>query len=380
MDNRLTNIEQQLIAVATDFVAAHDDALDATNAVPTFPTALYQAAAAQGLSAIQVPTSHQGKGLGFRCKMRVAEELAKRSMAFSFSLINTHNAAAKLADCASAEFAAQWVPALIACEQFGATALTEPHTGSDFAAIKTHAQRIDNGWRLNGEKAWITNAAFANVFITYAQTDASKGWRGIACFAVDANQAGFTRTPPLKLFGGNAIGAGGFRLDDYLVADAALIHAPGDAFKAALGSINGARTYVAAMCCAMLEDSLARATHYGQQRTAFGKRLLDNQGLRWMLADVATEVEAMRALTYRAAEFVETNDPQAIVAAAHAKKYAARTAEKRILDCIQAMGANGLLVDHQLGEHLACAKIANYADGSSEIQNERIATLLFDGR
>jgi alkylation response protein AidB-like acyl-CoA dehydrogenase len=377
-DQRLGAQEQALIATAKTFARDMRKRLRTPTADGLVAPELYVEAARAGLAAVQVAPSYGGHGFGFRCKMRVAEELAKASMPFSFSLINTHNAAAKLAQFASAELASAWLPKLLSCSAFGATALTEPHTGSDFAAITTNATKTAEGWQLSGAKAWITNAAFADIFVTYAQTDPSLGWRGIACFAVDANAAGFIRSAPFALFGGNGIGAGGFVLENSFVPDTALIHPPGEAFKAALGSINGARTYVAAMCCAILQDALDTAIAYGRERQAFGKRLLDNQGLRWLLADATTELEAMRALTYKAAELVEINSPEAVIAAAHAKKYAARIAQTRILDCIQAMGANGMLVEHGLGEHLAHAKIANYVDGSTEIQNERIAAILFD--
>lgn len=377
-DEQLTADELTLVTataqLANDLDASGSGRVDATR----ISSSWYTRAAELGLTRIQVPVANGGLGYSYLCKLAIACSLSRVCMPFAFSLINTHNATAKLADYGHAQHIKNLLPDLLATRRFGATALTEPQAGSDFSAIKTSAERSGDGWVLNGEKAWITNAAFADVFICYVQTDAAAGWRGIACFVVDGTRAGFERVPQFELFGANAIGTGGFRLVNYEASDADMIHPPGEAFKAALGSINGARTYVAGMCVAMLGDALASAVDYLREREAFGAPLLEKQGLRWSLADIATDLEAATELTAKAARAVQAGSKDAILAAAHAKKYAARVTEQHILGCIQAMGANGLLASHGLGQHLVCAKLANYVDGSTEIQNERIATLLFD--
>ena len=160
-----------------------------------------------------------------------------------------------------------------------------------------------------------------------------------------------------------------------------LLSPAGEAFIAALSSVNGARTYVAAMCCAMVEATLAIAVRYGAEREAFGKPVIAHQGLAWKLAGVQNRLEAAQLLTERAVSAVtaslRTGDASgAILPAAHAKKFATETAEADIATCIQAMGAEGLRSDHPGGHHLAGARIANYVDGSTEIQTDRIARSL----
>ena len=332
------------------------------------------AAAKAGLLGLEVPQAMGGEGLGFRAKMAMAEALAAESWDFAFSLVNTQNVGAKLARDSAPALAQTYVPALMRGERVGATALTEPGAGSDFAAIRTRAVAEGDGWRLDGEKAWITNAAVADVFVTYVQTDPEKGWRGVACFLVDGTRAGFSRAPVEALSGGMAIGAGGFRLDGYRASAAEMLHPPGEAFKQAMGSVNGARTYVAGMCCAMVEKCLGVAIDYGKARSAFGRPIIANQGLRWLLADVATDLEAARLLVDKAAALVEQGTDAAL-AAAHAKKFATRMAVVRISDCMQAMGAAGLREDYPFLRHLASARVANYTDGSTEMQNERIAAI-----
>jgi alkylation response protein AidB-like acyl-CoA dehydrogenase len=139
----------------------------------------------------------------------------------------------------------------------------------------------------------------------------------------------------------------------------------------ALAGINGARTYVAAMCCGMLQASLETAVRYTQQRRTFGQAVIEHQGVRWKLVDAATDLEAARLLTYRAARLIDEGG-DAVLPAAHAKKFATEMALRRIADCIQAMGANGLRAEYPLARHLAGAKIAAYTDGSIEMMNERI--------
>lgn len=376
--SELSEDERQLVDSANHFARREvEPVLAQAESTGRFSPELYQAAADAKLNAIQVPVSHGGLGFSYRCKMAVAEAISQTSMAFAFSLVNTHNTIAKLAVDAP-QIAARYVPQMLKAERFGATALTEPHAGSDFSAIKTTATRVADGWSLTGEKTWITNAGFANLFVTYAQTDAAKGWRGIACFLVDATEDGCEISPTIDVFGGQSIATGGFKLKGHFVPADRVIHAPGEAFKAALGSINGARTYVAAMCCGMVTDALETAKTYLGERQAFGDALIKQQGLRWRLADVATDLEAARFLTYEAARLVELGSNDAVLAAAMAKKFAPTMAEKRLLECIQALGANGLRTEHRLGHHLACAKISGYIDGSTEIQTERIAALLLD--
>jgi len=332
------------------------------------------AAAAIGLTGLEVPIKWGGLGLGYRIKAQVAEILGAADFGFTMSLLNTHNIAAKLAREAPPQLARQYLPDLLAGQRLGCTALTEPGAGSDFGAIVTLATRTPQGWRLDGAKAWITNAAEAEVIVLYAQTDAGSGGRGIACFLVDARRAGFMREPAFALTGQHAIGAGGFRLQGYVAADEEMLQPPGRAFKSALASINGARCYIAAMCNGMVGEALRVALAYGQQRQAFGKPLAGHQGWRWRLAEAGTELAASRLLVAQAAEQIEAGT-DAQLSAAQAKLFATRMAERQLPALSQAMGAEGLRESHPFGRHLAGARVASFVDGSSEMLLERIAAL-----
>lgn len=333
------------------------------------------AAAAAGLTRLQVPVEHGGLGLSFACKVQVAELLAAADFGFTMSWINTHNAAAALARQAQPAVAARWVPELVSGRSLGCTALTEPGAGSDFAAITTRATRVSGGWRLDGAKAWITNAAEARVVVLYAQTEPGAGARGVAGFVVESDREGFSREPAFALGGQHSIGAGGFRLQGYVARDDELLHAPGLAFKAALGSINGARTYIAAMCCGMVAEALRVASAHGEQRRTFGRPLADHQGWRWRLAEAASELQACRLMVAQAAALVDAGQ-DAQLAAAQAKLLSTRMADRQLPALAQAMGAEGLREHHPFARHLMGARVAGFVDGSTEMLLERIGAIL----
>lgn len=372
LDEILTREERGVVAKAKAFAETHV----APNAARWewdrhYPLETIRLACAEGLNTIELARQHGAQGLSFSCKLRAFEEIARADFAFAFALINHHNACARFARDGQPAHVARLLPRMINGEVIGCAGLSEPGVGSDFGGLEMMAVKVEGGWKLNGAKAWITNAAVAGLSIVYAQTDKGKGYRGIACFAIEAERPGFRREKPFELHGGHAIGVGGFELVDYIAPDEALLKPPGEGFKAALAGINGARAYVAAMCCGMLQASLETAVRYTQQRQTFGKPVIEHQGVRWKLVDAATDLEAARLLSYRAARLIDEG-ADAVMPAAYAKKFATDIAVRRIADCIQAMGANGLRADYPLARHLAGAKIAAYTDGSIEMMNERI--------
>ena len=370
--NGPTTSEQRLIDAAHRFVAAHvtPHVVDWAHGLGDTRSVLPEAARA-GLLGLEVPVANGGEGLSFGCKCRVAEILAA-DFGLAMSVINTHNVANHLARAASPAVVERYVPALLAGERTGCTALTEPGAGSDFSAITTSARSVGVEWRLDGEKTWIVNATHADVMVVYAQTDPNGGAGGIAAFVVDGSREGFVRSPRLASDAARGIDAGGFVLRGYRALDNELLHSPGQAFKAALTSINGARVYVAAMCCGMVAQCLQVASGYGAQRRAFGKTLHEHQGWRWNLADAAIDLEAARLLVDAAASRID-NGEDAQTAAAAAKVFATRMASRHIAALMHAMGAEGLLERHPFVRHLTAAQVATLVDGSTEMLLERVA-------
>lgn len=328
-----------------------------------------------GLNGMQVSPERGGAGASFFAKVAVAETIARVCFPCAFALINMQGSVTRIEREGTGEQIARYLPALMKGSLIGAPSLSEPGAGSDFAAIGTLAAKAPGGWELNGEKAWITNGAIANLAVVYAQTEPGAGGRGIASFIVDLEAPGVERLPAYELIGGAAIGACGLRLRRVRVADRDLFAPPGQAFKKALRSVSAARVYVSAMTCAVVETALRTAVAYAGERHSFGRPLLEHQGLKWSLVDVATDLEAARLLTLQGADAV-AHGADAQVEAALAKKFSAQMAARSVIACMQAMGAAGLFQRHGFARLLASARIAAYVDGTTEMQNERIGAAL----
>lgn len=364
---------QYLVLNAAKFVQTHlSDHADLHCAPNEVARERVLAAASAGLTAIEVPSAFGGAEAPFSAKLAVARILSQADFGVAMSIINTQNVAADIAQWMSVDVAARYLPGLIAGVHIGCTALTEPQAGSDFSAIKMTAQRISNGWRLNGEKIWIINAQIADLILVYAQTDTALGAKGIAGFLIDTSRTGFVRSAGSQSKNTATLMSGGFVLNDYVVHEDEMIHAPGLAFLRALESINGARLYVAGMCCGMVQECLNIATRYGLTRKTFGKALHGHQGWRWTLAEAAVDLEAAQALVQRGGQAIDLGEDAQDIAA-KAKLFATRMAQKHIAALMHAMGAEGLLDIYPFSRHLYAAHIATLTDGSTEMLLERVS-------
>jgi alkylation response protein AidB-like acyl-CoA dehydrogenase len=343
-----------------------------------FDRARLREAAAMGLTGVQIPVALGGLGLDFSDKAELASLLAEADFGFALSLINTHGVAWTLQRWLAPEIAERWLPGLLSADRLGCTALTEPGVGSDFGAISTLARRDGEGWILDGHKAWIINAVAADVVVVYAQTEPGTGARGIAGFVVDATQPGFERGPPLGGPWAASAGVGGFRLEGYRARAEDLIHPPGQAFRRAMESINGARTYVAAMCCGMLRRGIRIALEYGTQRNTFGRPLAEHQGWRWPLVDAEIELQASEALVQQACRAIDASRPAERLAA-QCKIAATRAATRHLPHLLHALGAAGLDPSVPLARHVQAAQMASLVDGSTEMLMERVFLALRTG-
>jgi alkylation response protein AidB-like acyl-CoA dehydrogenase len=363
---------ERAIAWATDSVAPLAERWETER---RFAAEAFAAAGDARLTGLLVPTEHGGDGLGPVAMARIVEEAAAVDLAAAFPLVVHNNLAAAVARQGSDELRSRYLSDLVAGRRLGAFLLTEPGVGSDAGAITTVATRNGGGWTLDGSKAWVTSAAAADVLSVYANTDPESGHRGIAAFLVDADAPGVVHEPTYALFGGHGMGTGGFVFEGCAVEDGAMLVPPGEGFRAAMEGIDLARLLVGAMCCGMMRAGLATASDYVIARQAFGRPIADLQAVRFKLADVATDLEASRLLTYRAARTLQ-DGADATISAAHAKKFATRAAEKRLAECMQVMGAAGARRDHCLPRHLAAARLTNYMDGATEIQDVVISRSL----
>ena len=368
--------EQDIITAATRFA---DEVIapqaEQWNENHRIPDSVYRQAGALGLCRLIVPKSRGGLGLSVTAMASVMQVLASRCFATAFSLVVHNNLAGRIARSEPNGVLNAVLEELKTGATIGAFLLTEPDVGSDATAITTRARKCSGGWRVTGAKAWASNGGIANALSVYAQTEPGSGAKGIGCFLVDATAAGVDRQANYELLGGHALATAGFDFEDVFVADDAVLVAPGEAFRAAMQGIDLARINVAAMCCGMMQNSLDVALDYVKSRPAFGGKIGDFQGIQWMLADVATDLAAAQLLAFEAARACDA-DGSAPIASAHAKKFATRAALQRIADCMQVMGAKGLSREHSLPRHLAAAKMAQFLDGATEIQNVVISRAL----
>ena len=361
--------ERELVAragvFAAEVISPHAAAWEQRRAA--LPRDVFLRYGKDGFSGLMVPVADGGQGASFFCKIRVAEIMARTCMAATFALNNTQSSVLRLAQEGTPAQRDRYLPGLLSGELVCAPSLTEPGAGSDATAMATRATRTPGGWRINGTKSWVTNGSHADLL--------GMGAKGIASFLVDLHAPGVRRTGSHVMIGGSATGAAEIAFDDVFVPEGDVAALPGQAFKSAMRGITAARTHVAAMVNGMVAECLGRAVDHAGTRQAFGRPLLEHQGLRWSLADVSTRLEASRLLTARAAILVERGE-DAILEAAQAKAYAAEMAVPAISACMQAMGAEGLTDAHPFGRHLAAARIAEYVDGTTEIQRDRIGALL----
>ena len=374
----LTPAERSLVTVAERF--ANDMIAPIAERLEREKSALPAGVVAEwvrlGLNGMQVSPERGGAGASFFAKVAVAEAIARACFPCAFALINMQGAVTRIEREGTAEQIARYLPGLMKGSLICAPSLSEPEAGSDFGSIRTLATKVPGGWEISGEKAWVTNGAIANLLVMYAQTEPGAGGKGIASFIVDLQTAGIEKFPAYDLIGGAAIGACGICLRRVRVADRDLFAPPGQAFKRALQSISAARVYVSAMACAVVETAIRTAVAYAGERHSFGLPLLDHQGLRWSLVDVATDLEAARLFTLQGAQTV-AHGGDAQVEAALAKKFSAEMAARSVIACMQAMGAVGLRQHYCFGRLMTSARIAAYVDGTTEMQNERIGAALF---
>jgi alkylation response protein AidB-like acyl-CoA dehydrogenase len=326
---------------------------------------------------IRIPEELGGHGESMATLARVYEELAKVDIGFTCALA-VHNIVTIAASLiGNTSLRDRYLARLIAGEAIGAFLLTEPDIGSDATSIQTLATEKNNKYIINGSKAWVTNGVNADLLAVFAQTVPGSSAKGIAGFVIRPDMPGVSAEPAYHMLGNHAMGVNEFKFSNCAAEAELMVFAPGAGFKAAMYGINVARFGVAAMCNGALEGGLNTAVDYAKKREAFGRPIIRHQGLQWQLAEAATQLEASRMLTYRAAEIIDKGEDVTVMAA-HAKKFATRAAFEGLSTAMQVMGANGLLRENPLARQMSGARVTYYMDGTTEIQNVVIGRSLLE--
>src|SRR5439155_18485690 len=245
----------------------------------------------------------------------------------------------------------------------------EPHAGSDATAITTVATEDEHGLRVTGQKAWVSLAGEADLFLVICRTQPGNGHEDIAIAAVAADAPGVTFGPLYEKASADFLPIGEMSL---VGAPAEVLVPAGQGMRAALAAIDVARCDIAAIACGLHAEALDVALRYARDRTAFGQALLEFQGIRWQLADAETDLMASRLLVRAAAEALDAGQG-ATVAIAHAKRFAPDAALRAAITCSEVLGAYWWLHDHPLARFIALAKMLQVVDGTSEVQRLVIA-------
>jgi alkylation response protein AidB-like acyl-CoA dehydrogenase len=342
---------------ADERIAPHAAAWDREH---TFPRELFGALGELGLMGVCVPEEHGGAGADFLSYVLVLEELSRADAGVGVT-VAVHTSACTLPLLAHG--GERHVPPLAAGDELGAFALTEPGSGSDAAALRTLA--IDG--RLTGTKQWITNGSYASTFLVFARESA-----GISAFVVRAGAPGLSVTREEEKMGLHSSSTADVTFED---TPGERLGAAGAGMRIALSTLDAGRIGIAAQAVGIAQAALELATGFARERTAFGGPIARFQAIQHKLADMQTEIEAARALTWRAARLKQADRPHT-VEGAQAKLFASAVARRQTGEAIQVLGGYGYTREFPAERYYRDAKVTEIYEGTSEIQRLVIARAL----
>jgi butyryl-CoA dehydrogenase len=330
-----------------------------------------------GLTGAPLPESVGGSGFSYVGWTLVMEEIGAADLASAVSLSVHILSQYPVVTWGTPEQVERWLPPMIAGEALGAFALTEPHAGSDAAAIRTRAERVGpadapEGYRLTGTKIWITNAPEADRYLVFASIEPSRGSKGIGAFLVEKGMTGFSFGAHERKMGIRACPAAELVFDDCFVPVANRLGTEGEGYRIALSALAEGRISIAAACVGLARSGLEQAAAYLRERKAFGGPLAEQQGLRFLVAEMARDVEAARALTRQAAAAKDRGEPIG-VAASLAKWTASDTAMRVATDAVQLFGASGYSRETGIERLMRDAKGAQIYEGTNQIHRLIVA-------
>jgi butyryl-CoA dehydrogenase len=330
-----------------------------------------------GLTGAPLPESVGGAGFSYVGWTLVMEELGAADMAAAVTLSVHILSQYPVVTWGTAEQHERWLGPMIAGEKLGAFALTEPHAGSDAAAIRSRATRAPDGsYRLSGSKIWISNAPEADRYLVFASLDPSAGPKAITAFLVEKGMPGFSFGAHERKMGIRSCPAAELIFDDCEVPAENRLGEEGEGYKIALSALAEGRISIAAACVGIGRSALEQAARYLGERKAFGAPLAEQQGLRFMVAEMARDVEAARALTRQAAAAKDRGEPIG-EASSLAKWTASDTAMKVATDAVQLFGGSGYSRETGVERLMRDAKGAQIYEGTNQIHRLIVADEVF---
>jgi len=329
-----------------------------------------------GLMGIEIPEELGGAGSSFFTAVLVVEELSRVDPSVGV-LVDVQNTLVNncIMRYGSDHLIDLFLPRL-AAHVVGAYALSEAGSGSDAFALQTRATKLDDGdWRLDGRKLWITNGGEAGVFIVFANTDPEQGYRGITAFVVEREFDGFDIGKKEDKLGIRASSTVELIIDDCRVPEENVLGEVGKGYKIAIETLNEGRIGIGAQMLGLAQGALDHTTRYVQEREQFGRRIADFQGVQFQLAQMRTELEAVRLMVYNAARLKDSGDPF-ILEAAMAKLFASQVAQRIASNCIDLYGGYGFTKEYPVEKLYRDAKIGTIYEGTSNMQLQTIAKLM----
>ncbi|HUH01769.1 MAG TPA: acyl-CoA dehydrogenase [Kofleriaceae bacterium] len=377
MDFSLTEEQQLLQKTARDF--ARTQVLPKAAEIDRehrHPAELVAQMAELGLLGIAVPEEYGGAGMDNVGYVLAMEEVS-RACASTGVIMSVNNSLVcdPITRFGTDAQKREFLVPLAAGKKLGCFALSEPEAGSDAAAQRTLAVRDGDHYVINGTKNWITNGPVADVMVLMCMTDLAQGHKGISCFIVPMDTPNVRCGPPDDKLGIRGSKSCQVFLDDARLPAANRLGEEGHGFKVAMSTLDGGRIGIAAQAVGIARACLEDALDYALQRKTFGKPIAHHQAIQWKLADMATEVDAARLLTLRAAYLKDHKRPFG-KEAAMAKLLASDIANKAARECVQVFGGNGYVTEFPAERHMRDAKITEIYEGTSEIQRLVIANYL----
>jgi len=377
MDFELTEEQKMLKTMAQDFATKELEPIAAQiDEESRFPEENVKKMAELGLTGIGIPEEHGGSGGGATEFCIVIEEISRVCAATSAILLASSGLAIEpVYIYGNEDQKKRFVTPVATGEKLASFALTEAGAGSDPAALETTATRKDNGYLLNGTKTFITNGAEAGMALVFAATDKSLRHKGITAFVVEKDTPGFTVGKHEHKLGIRASSTVELVFEDCFVPEENRLGNEGEGFKIAINAIDASRVVVAAQALGIAQGAFDKALPYAKERQQFGQPIANFQAIQWMLADMATQIDAARLLTYRAAYLQDKGQPF-IKEASMAKVFAAETSVFVTSKAIQIYGGYGYVKEYPLERYFRDAKITEIYEGTSEMQRMTIARQL----
>ena len=351
------------------FVDAHvGGRADQWDKTGKFPVEAWRSLSKSSLTGLPIPRKYGGAGEDVLSYVQAVEEISKASAAFGVTLaVHVSLVSQPLLWFGTEQQKMHYLKPLALGRQLGSFCLTEPGAGSDVSAMESRATQKGDSYLINGHKYFIVNAPMAGTYLVFAMTDKSLGHRGISCFIVDRNIPGVRIGRVFDKMGIRSSQVSEVFFDDVRVPAENMLGRPGDGFKIAMETLDCGRISIAAQAVGIAQASLEAAIQYAKTRVQFSRPIGDLQAIRWMLADMATEIEAARLLTYRAA-YLTGKSKKHTKEASMAKLFAASTAVHAARQALQIHGGYGYMTDLPLERYYRDAKITEIYEGTSEIQ------------